>query len=117
MQKNNVIYWLPRILSLCFVVFVSLFALDAFSGPDLAENIAGFLIHLIPSVIILLLVIIAWKYDLVGAIVFFGLAILYVFMVGFDRHWSWYLGISGPAVLVGALYLASWIQGRKKRIR
>jgi len=39
----------------------------------------------------------------------------YVLMVGFGRPWSWYAGISGPAALVGILFLISWWQKRKKR--
>ncbi|MDD5290752.1 MAG: hypothetical protein PHZ04_01420 [Patescibacteria group bacterium] len=117
MKKEKIIYWLPRILSLCFVVFLSLFALDVFGENTGWQAILGFLIHLIPSFVLLVIAIISWKYDLVGVIAFLGAAAFYVLMVGFGRHWSWYAGISGPAALVGLLFLLSWWQKRKRGIK
>ncbi|MFA5098719.1 MAG: hypothetical protein WC461_00670 [Candidatus Paceibacterota bacterium] len=111
--KNKIIYWSPRILSLGFVLFLSLFSLDALSGGSSWQNILGLLIHLLPSFALLAIVIIAWKYDLFGAAAFFVFAIYYVFAVGFDRHWSWYVSISAPAIIVGILFVLSWLQKRK----
>lgn len=109
----KIIYWLPRILSIVFVLFLSLFALDAFEGSSGWQTVLGFLIHLLPSFILLAVILIAWKHDLVGAIAFLASAVLYVFTVGFDRPWSWYACISGPAAIVGILYLLNWLKKRK----
>lgn len=110
----KIIYWLPRILSIGFVLYLSLFALDVFSEYSGLNIILPLLIHLIPSFILLGAVLVAWKHDLVGVIVFFGFAIFYIFMVGLDRPLSWYMGISLPAAIVGTLFLFSWFQKRKK---
>ncbi|GMX58502.1 MAG: hypothetical protein MCSN_1560 [Candidatus Microsyncoccus archaeolyticus] len=110
----KIIYWLPRILSIGFVLYLSLFALDVFSEYSGLDIILPLLIHLIPSFVLLAAVLIAWKHDLVGVIVFLGFAIFYVFMVGLDRPLSWYMGISLPAAIVGVLFLLSWFQKRKK---
>ncbi len=111
--KTKIIYWSPRILSLGFVLFLSLFSLDALSEGSGWQNILGLLVHLLPSFVLLALVIIAWKYDLFGAAAFFAFAIYYVFAVGLDRHWSWYASISAPAVIVGTLFVLSWLQKRR----
>jgi hypothetical protein len=52
----KVIYWLPRILCILAILFISVFALDAFD-PELSiwQQIVGFLIHLIPSFILIAL--------------------------------------------------------------
>jgi cell division protein FtsW (lipid II flippase) len=71
--------------------------------------------HLLPAFILLILFIIAWKYDLIGAIIFFILAIYYIGMVGLNHHWSWYAVISGPLILIGILFIFSWRQ--KKSIK
>ncbi len=113
-MKNKFLYWLPRILSIAFVLFLSLFALDVFEGSSGWQAVLGFLIHLLPSFILLAVILIAWKYDLVGAVAFLASAVLYVFMVGFDRPWSWYACISGPAAIVGILYMLNWFQKKKK---
>jgi len=110
----KIIHWLPRILSIALVLFLSLFALDVFSENSGWQALLGFLIHLLPSFVLLAVVLISWKYELVGAIAFLGSAAFYVFMVGFDRPWSWYAGISGPAAIVGILFLLSWVQKRNK---
>jgi uncharacterized membrane protein len=109
----KIIYWLSRVLSIAFVILLSLFALDVFSEYSGWQAAWGFFIHLLPSIFLLAVVLISWKYDLIGAIVFLGFAVFYVLMVGLDRPWSWYATISGPALVVGILFLLTWIQKRK----
>ncbi len=113
MKNTKIAYWLPRILSIAFVLFLSVFALDVFGEYSGWQAILGFLVHLLPSFVLLAVVLISWKHDLVGAVAFLGFAAFYVFTVGFDRHWSWYAGISAPAAIVGVLFLFSWFQKRK----
>ena len=51
---KRLLFWMPRILCIAFAVFVSLFALDVFGeGYDFFETILAFVIHLIPTGIIL----------------------------------------------------------------
>lgn len=109
---NAIIIWSPRILGIIFVLFISLFALDVFSEYQGLAIILPLLIHLIPSLILLALIVIAWKNEIVGAIVFFGFAAWYTWQVGVE-HWSWIILLAGPAVLVGILYLLSWWQRLK----
>jgi uncharacterized membrane protein len=116
-MTKKIIYWLPRILSLAFVLFLSLFALDVFGEYSGWAAIPALLIHLLPMFILLAFVIAAWKYDLVGLIVFPVFALGYVLLVGLDRHWSWYAAISGPAIIVGFLFFLSWAQKRADKIK
>jgi len=55
-------YWLPRILCILAILFISLFALDSFD-PELSlyKQLSGFLMHMIPSFILVALLIVAWK--------------------------------------------------------
>lgn len=113
-SNKKIVYWLPRVLSIAFILFLSLFALDVFAEYTGWELVLALFIHLLPSFILLGVVAVSWKHDLVGVIVFFGFAVFYVFAAGFDRHWSWYASISGPAAIVGTLFFLSWLQKRKK---
>jgi len=106
-KENKIIYWLPRILSIAFVLFLSIFSFDVFNEYSGWESIPALLIHLLPAIVLAGFIIIAWKKELVGAVVFIGTAILYVILVGFDRPWSWYLSISGQATIIGFLYALS----------
>jgi len=111
--KGQILRYAPRVLSLLYVLFLSLFALDVFSEYSGWAVILPLLIHLIPSFILLIILVVAWKYELVGAVAFLGFSIFYIVNVGLDRPWSWYVGISLPSAVVGILFLLSWI-GRKK---
>ena len=110
-------HWTPRVLSLLFVGFLSIFALDVFTGPFEPIMIAWFLIHLLPSFALLALTFIAWRHPLVGTFAYIGFAFLYVLLVGLDRPWSWYALISGPSFIIGILYLADWFTHRPENIK
>lgn len=112
---EKILHWSPRILSICFVLFLSLFALDVFDGPFEPMMLVGFLVHLIPSFVLLAAVLLAWKYEVVGAVIFLGFPLLYLWDVGFDRPWSWYASIVAPSAIVGVLFLISWFQKRSRR--
>jgi prolipoprotein diacylglyceryltransferase len=95
-----------------------MFALDAFA-PELTfwQQIGGFLIHLIPSYIMIALLVIAWKWEYVGGFIFtiIGLAFsLLIFFLNYNRnHFSAAqslfntLIIAVPFVLVGILFFVS----------
>lgn len=108
------LHWAPRILSLLFVAFLLLFSFDGFNQFNGWQTVLVIAIHLIIPIVVLLGTIIAWKKDLVGAVIFFFFALYYIYLVGFNRHWSWYVSISGPALLTAILYLLNWFQKRKK---
>jgi hypothetical protein len=82
-------------------LFIGLFALDA-----LGEGIVPFLIHLIPTFVLLIVVALAWRWPWVGGVVFVALALLYG--IEARRHLDWILIIGGPLLVVGVLFFASW---------
>jgi hypothetical protein len=91
------------------VGFISLFALDVFGEYHGWELVLALFMHLLPSLTLLALIVVAWKYDILGVIVFCSFAVLYIIWAGFDRPWTWYALISGPATLVGFLYFVNWL--------
>ena len=111
--KVRLLRWAPRIMSLLFVAFLSLFALDVFDGATGWQVVLAFLIHLVPSFVLIAVIAVAWRYEFVGAVAFGAFVAWYVWTVGPDRPWSWYAGIAGPAALVAILYALSWYVGRR----
>jgi len=100
---NPVLYWGARILAIALVIFISLFALDVF-GKDFSP-IALFM-HLVPNFIVLVAVIIAWKWEEIGGLIFIGLGCAYlIFAVG-NFSFLTYSVISGPLFFIGILFLA-----------
>ncbi len=114
-MQNKFLHLAPRILSVAFIIFLSLFALDVFGEYRGFELAIALFMHLIPSFVLALVVVLAWKHDLVGAIVFIFAAVFYVWAAGFGRPWSWYAFISGPAFLVSILFFLNWLYLRKTR--
>ena len=105
-MNRKLIYWTPRIFSLLFVGFLSLFTLDVFGNYRGLSLIVAFFMHLLPPLVLLLFTITAWKYGIVGAVAFTTFAVLYALEV--PDHPAWIVIISGPALVMGILYFWDW---------
>jgi hypothetical protein len=119
-KRRGFIYWTPRILAIIFILFLALFSLDVFdssNGYNLVQTILALFMHNIPAIVLTILLVISWKYELVGAITFFiaGIAYLVLLLTSQNFQWfmlSWSLIIALPAILIGILFLLNW---RRKR--
>jgi len=108
-------YWAPRVLCIAFAIFVSLFALDVFSeGYGFWQTIVALLIHLVPTAIIVIGLLISWRWEWVGAVMFIGLGTYYT--LGEWKHPNWVLTIAGPLFLIGALFLFDWVKRKELRV-
>lgn len=69
-KPHRALYLIPRILVILAILFVSLFALDSFSPErTFFQNLGAFMIHLIPSFLLIIVLIIAWKWEMTGGII------------------------------------------------
>jgi len=70
-MKSKILYWIPRILAILSILFMTMFSLDAFDGNEsFGMKMLGFLMHNIPVLIILVILLIAWRWELAGGILF-----------------------------------------------
>ncbi len=118
MNKSiRIFHWLPRIICILAILFVSLFAADAFT-PELTiwQQLGAFVIHLIPSFILLAFLIVAWKWEFIGGIIFIiiGLGLSpFVFVHNYKMNDSIWMSlgiimaITIPFVIVGGLFIIS----------
>ena len=105
----RIIYWAPRILTIIFGVFISLFALDVFSeGFTGWELILALVLHLVPTYIITIVLCLAWKWAWTGTVAFCLLGVYYIVMTQGRFPPITYLLISGPLFVIGGLFLLSW---------
>lgn len=110
------LYWPPRALSILFVLFLSVFALDVFEESEgFWQTSLALGLHLIPALIVLAILVIAWRWEWVGAVLFTAAAVWYA--VTAHRHPDWILTIAGPLLLVAALFLADDLIRRRLHAR
>lgn len=115
---NKGLYWTPRVLSIIFVLFLTLMSLDVFGpGQGFWQTAGALVLHLLPALVLLVVLVIAWKYEIVGGVGYILAGLVYIGLL-FASPFEWFkvvwaLQISGIAFLVGILFLVGW---KKKRI-
>jgi len=113
---NKLIFWTPRILSIILIGFLVVFSFDVFEMKLSFWQTAGALfMHNLPSLILLVVLIISWKHEIVGAITFLLAGLFYILLLLMRGwyHWSGLLLIALPAFLIGTLFLIGWFKKRK----
>ncbi|HOY31307.1 MAG TPA: hypothetical protein PKW80_05460 [Bacteroidales bacterium] len=122
-----IIHWVPRIICILAILFVSLFAFDSFDpGLTTGQQIVGFIIHLIPSFILTGLLLVAWKWEYWGGILFMiiGLSLSpFVFMINYRmNHSVWMslgiiMALTIPFAITGFLFILSHHLKKKNQIK
>ena len=117
---KKIVYWMPRVLAILFTLFIMLFSLDVFDGTSShTDQLIGFFMHILPAYGIILVIVLAWKKDIIGMIGFALIAIgLFMMVMGSNQPSSSAVNpavffISGPALLISLLYGFSWILNKK----
>jgi hypothetical protein len=106
--------WSPRILTITFIIFISLFALDAFTEPNnFWLNLAGFFIHLIPSLILIIILLISWRQKLFGGITFIILSIIFSIFFHTYEDLIVFAILTVPMLIIGILYLIDHYKNKK----
>jgi len=118
---NKFIYWTSRILSIIFICFLALFSLDVIS-PELSfwQIVVGLFMHNIPVFVLLIILLISWKYEIVGGIAFILAGILYTALMLMRMLANPFQGymlvsiliIAGPAFCIGILFIINWLKKR-----
>ena len=119
----TIVHWVPRILCILAILFISMFALDSFDPRyTLWQQIVALFMHLIPTWFLIIFLVVAWKWELIGGI------ILMMFALGFTpfiythnynmNHSVWMslsiiLMINLPFVVTGGLFILSHFLKKK----
>jgi hypothetical protein len=105
-MKSTILYWVPRILAILAILFMTMFSFDAFSGNEsLGMKLIGFLMHNIPVLILAVILITAWKWELAGGVLFILASIAgVVFFHSFSGNPASLIVIS-PFLLTGLLFI------------
>ena len=72
-------------------------------------------IHLIPSLVLIAGLILAWRWEWIGATLYAAAGILYILLVlpravSLVLKLNWILIIAAPAFVIAGLFLANWLK-------
>ena len=119
----KIIHWVPRIICILAILFVSMFALDSFDPRyTLWQQLRAFAIHLIPTYILILFLIVSWKWELIGGMMLIILAlgfIPFIYTHNFNMNHSVWMSLSiilminFPFVITGGLFVLSHFLKKK----
>jgi len=125
-KVSRFIYWTPRILSIIMILFLAMFSLDVFdSCNSLLTCLLALFMHNLPVIILIIVLIISWKREIVGAVSFILAGLLYIFLLLIQISkgqggWFmllWSIQISLPAFIIGFLFYLGWRKKKKPRLR
>lgn len=105
-MKNTLWLYLPRVVTIIYIIYFSLFSLDIFgSNLTVWEQLIGFSIHSLPAIIIFLIIAVTWKKPLITGI---GLIITGILMTLHYKHITnlySFLIIELPVFLIGFSFI------------
>ena len=116
-NMQTIFYWLPRIICILAILFISMFAADAFEpGLTIWQQLGAFFMHLIPSFILLGILILAWYKEFLGGIIFIIIGLVltpFIFNHNYKMNESVLMSlgiiltITFPFILVGISFIVS----------
>lgn len=122
---QRILRWTPRVLCIIAILFISMFAFDAFSpGRTFWQNIGALIMHLLPSFILIAFLVVAWNRELTGGILItlVGLAATpFIYNLNFQRTQSVgttigvVMMVTVPFIIIGVLFIISYFLNRKQK--
>lgn len=104
----KILYWIPRLLSLLIITFFALFSFDVFSlEGTFLEKTGGFLMHSLPTIILILLLVYSWKEEKKGGYVFIILGLFSIIFFNTYQRIDTFLIVSLPIIITGILFILS----------
>jgi hypothetical protein len=106
---KQILFWTPRILCILFALFLSMFSFDVFDeGYNFWQAIFAFIMHNIPTALVIIILLFSWRWEWIGGILFVALGILYIIASLGKFNLDAFLLISGPLFLIGILFFINW---------
>lgn len=110
------LYYAPRTAGVLIILFLSMFALDAFETPgSVWHKLGAFAIHLAPSLVMAALLAVAWRHARVGFFLFLLAALIFLrFVIPAVLRGEPGAGLgsmllfSGPMAAIAALFWVNW---------
>jgi hypothetical protein len=105
-MESKVFYWLPRVLTIAAIFFMLMFSFDVFQGNDpFSRKIIGFFMHNIPVMILTIILLIAWRWEMTGGLLFIAaFFVAAIYLKSFTSN-TGSLVVILPFLLCGVLFV------------
>ena len=120
----KIVHWVPRILCILAILFIGMFSLDSFDPKlTLGNQLLGFFMHNIPALILIAILIVSWKWEIIGGILFIIVGIVFtpfIYMMNYRMNHSVGMTLSivmvitFPFIIIGCLFVVSHYLKKKK---
>jgi len=105
------VYRTPRIAGVLIILFITLFSFDVFEeGGNVWQMLGAFVMHSLPSIVLALVLWLAWKREWIGAVLFWLASLFFLRFVLFDplEGIGMILLFAGPLIVIGLLFWMNW---------
>lgn len=108
-SKKNKWHLAATSLGVLYAVALLIFAADVFNHEqNIAQTFYDILLHLLPTAVVFIIVVVAYNRPLIGAIIYLVLGLMYIITGWANMHWTAHFLIAGPLLLLSALYITAW---------
>ena len=102
------ILWAPRVFTVLIAAFLIIMALDNFTtGTPVNDQVTGFVISIIPALLLVAGMIIALRYKLAGGSIIILMGIIMSVLLKISLKSLPFLVLSTPIIVTGILYILS----------
>ncbi|NPV86352.1 MAG: hypothetical protein HPY45_10140 [Anaerolineae bacterium] len=108
---ERLLFWIPRLLGILEILFISLLALNTFNqGYTFWRALTAFAIRMVPVLILMAVLAIAWRREIIGGLLFIALGVLLIARIILGRFsLASIFTAAFPLILLGSLFLAHWV--------
>jgi hypothetical protein len=116
-MKEKLLYWSPRILAVLAILFMIMFSFDVFGGnAPVGTKLLGFLMHNIPALILTVVLLVAWRWEIAGGVLFLLAAIAgTIFFRSFAGN-PGSLIVLAPFCIIGILFIVHHLIYKNERV-
>ena len=111
----SILKWLARVLAMAAILFLVMFSFDAFGGDEpFVRQLTGFLVHNIPAFVLIFSLVIAWKHEIAGGILFLlAFVAMAVWFKSFAGN-SASLAVISPVFIAGCAFIIHALLSARK---
>jgi hypothetical protein len=108
---RNANKWLITATSIgvLYALTLLVFAVDVFNKEQsISQTVFDVCLHLVPTGVVLLFVLVGYKNPLIGAIICLVSALIYIISGWSNMHWTAHVVIAGPLLVLSILYIMGY---------